>query len=197
MGRWHVNYKDSGFNFSETDVADGRLFLQNGGNVGVNTNNPTEQLDIDGNMRIRSVASGAFKYALSLANNGVLTTSTSDRRLKENISNIRQPLEKILSLRGVTYNWKSDETKELRIGLIAQEVEEIVPELVFTNELDGYKGVHYQEVVALLIEAIKEQHLEIEIQHKKMNLMEKQLLEMQSLKREMATLKQMLQTNTQ
>ena len=48
------------------------------------------------------------------------------------------------------------------IGLIAQEVEEIVPELVFTNPVDGFKGVHYEKTVALLIEGMKEQQSKLD-----------------------------------
>ena len=126
-------------------------------NVGINTDTPTERLDVHGNAAFRSVGTSLFKFPLSIDNDGVLTTDASDRRLKENITDIDQSLEKVLTLRGITYNWKTDETKEQRIGLIAQEVEEVLPEVVFTNEVDGFKGVRYQEIVALLIEAIKEQ----------------------------------------
>ncbi len=71
-------------------------------------------------------------------------------------------LEKVSNLQGVTYNWRSDEFKdrnfsnELNIGIIAQEVEKVVPEVVQTSK-DGYKSVEYSELVPLSIEAIKEQ----------------------------------------
>ena len=125
--------------------------------VGINTDTPTERLDVHGNAAFRSVGTSLFKFPLSIDNDGVLTTDASDRRLKENITTIEEPLKKALALRGVTYHWKADEKKETRIGLIAQEVEEVLPEVVFTNQVDGFKGLRYQEIVALLIEAIKEQ----------------------------------------
>ncbi len=133
----------------------------NNGNIGIDILSPTEKLDVNGNARIRSVGSGIFNSSLNITPNGTLTTSTSDRRLKENISDLENSLNKVLALRGVSYQWKRDEQKEKRIGLIAQEVNEVVPELVFTNQSDGYMGVRYQEVVALLIEAIKTHHFEI------------------------------------
>jgi len=54
--KWHWNFLSGGLNFVESNVADYRLFLKNGGNIGVNTNNPTEQLDVNGNARIRALS---------------------------------------------------------------------------------------------------------------------------------------------
>jgi hypothetical protein len=84
--------------------------------------------------------------------------STSDRNLKQNIQTIKDPLNKVMSLRGVNFNWKSDD--KLALGVIAQEVEEIIPEVVTTT--DGVKTVSYGNIVGLLIEAIKEQQSQIE-----------------------------------
>lgn len=53
--RWHWNLLGSGLNFVESNVADYRLFLENGGNVGVNTNDPTERLDVNGKLRVRDI----------------------------------------------------------------------------------------------------------------------------------------------
>jgi FtsZ-binding cell division protein ZapB len=77
----------------------------------------------------------------------------SDRRLKENIQDIKG-LDSILGLRGVTFTWKQSGEKE--IGLIAQEVEKVLPVLVKTNSDTGIKSVKYGNLVAPLIEAIKE-----------------------------------------
>jgi len=84
-------------------------------------------------------------------------TSTSDISLKKNVSTIENALEKVLSLRGVEYD--RVESGEHQIGVIAQEVEKIIPEVVYGNEI---KSVAYANIVALLIEAIKEQQKEIE-----------------------------------
>jgi hypothetical protein len=83
----------------------------------------------------------------------------SDERLKKNIQTIDNALEKVLSLRGVEFDFISGGKHQ--IGVIAQEVEKIVPEVVEEN-FDGYSGVDYQKLVSLLIEAVKEQQKQIE-----------------------------------
>ena len=91
-------------------------------------------------------------------------TSTSDISLKKNVSTIENALEKVLSLRGVEYD--RIESGEHQIGVIAQEVEKIIPEVVYGDEI---KSVAYANIVALLIEAIKEQQKEINKLKKKFN----------------------------
>jgi hypothetical protein len=86
----------------------------------------------------------------------------SDRRIKENIKTIDNALDKVLSLRGVYYNKIDDPNKERCVGYIAQEVLEVVPELVvYSEELDIY-NMNYGPMVAMLTEAIKEQQTQIE-----------------------------------
>ncbi len=82
-------------------------------------------------------------------------TAFSDVRGKENIVDLDSSLEKIESLRGVRYNLKSDTGKN-RIGVIAQEVIDIVPEVVDYNKLEDRYSVSYMSLVPLLIEAVKE-----------------------------------------
>jgi hypothetical protein len=91
---------------------------------------------------------------------------TSDIRLKENIHTIENALDKVSALRGVSFDFK--ETKQKQIGVIAQEVEKIIPEVVGENP-DGYKGVQYENIVGLLIEAIKEQQKQIDELKEKIN----------------------------
>jgi hypothetical protein len=83
--------------------------------------------------------------------------STSDISLKDNIQTIANPLDKIIKLNGVTFNWK--ENKKPSIGVIAQEVEKVFPSLVKTAE---NKSVNYNGLVGVLIEAVKEQQKQIE-----------------------------------
>lgn len=83
----------------------------------------------------------------------------SDERLKNNISTIEDPKKILLGLRGVRFDWK--ETGRRTLGLIAQEVEKILPELVHTDE-KWYKSVEYANIVAVLIEGFKSQQSEIE-----------------------------------
>lgn len=84
---------------------------------------------------------------------------TSDKRLKDNIETIQDPLQKVQALRGVTWNWKKDGKAD--VGFIAQEVEQVLPELVATKD-DGYKAVQYANLVWVLVEAVKEQQKQID-----------------------------------
>lgn len=87
-------------------------------------------------------------------------TAYSDITLKKNIELIPNALDKVLSLRGVTYNRIDIEDEPRHSGVIAQEVEEVLPEVVMTDE-DGIKSVAYGNMVGLLIEAIKDQQDQI------------------------------------
>ncbi|MFY0607034.1 MAG: tail fiber domain-containing protein [Cyclobacteriaceae bacterium] len=115
----------------------------NGGNVGINTSSPDYQLDVNGVIRGTNV-------------------SASDERWKKNIRPIEGALRMVKEIRGVRYDWKVEEYEEMnftydpQVGLIAQEVEEVLPELVITG-VDGYKSVNYTQLTAVLVEAIKEQ----------------------------------------
>jgi hypothetical protein len=82
--------------------------------------------------------------------------ATSDERIKTNIKTIENALEKTLLLRGVEYNnFKIDPDKKC-LGLVAQEVELIIPEVVSVNEMDNIKCISYNSLIGVLIEAIKE-----------------------------------------
>jgi len=89
-------------------------------------------------------------------------TATSDSRLKENITTITGATAKVKQLRGVTHTWKAamqnpDNKTAVSYGLIAQEVEAVVPEVVSTGATDdAYKGIQYDNLIPLLIETIKE-----------------------------------------
>jgi hypothetical protein len=106
------------------------------------------------------------------ATNDVTAFYSSDASLKENVKNIENPLEKVNQINGVTFDWTEDYIKEhggeddyfVRkndVGVIAQEVEKVLPEVVATRK-DGIKAVKYDRIVALLIESIKELKKEIE-----------------------------------
>ena len=106
------------------------------------------------------VAAGTARFASMTTNEQVVT---SDRKLKTNIITIDNSLEKVNKMRGVYFDWKDKEKYNNRkqIGFIAQEVEEVVPELV-SNGDPGTKAVNYAQTVALLLEAVKEQNKIIE-----------------------------------
>lgn len=108
---------------------------------------------------------GGFSVARSdlsnVSNVGVLTAtdfnSTSDISLKENIKTLENPIEQVMKLNGVSFDWK--ESGSSSIGVIAQELEEVFPELVKTGEI---KTVNYNGLIGVLIEAVKEQQKQIE-----------------------------------
>jgi len=82
----------------------------------------------------------------------------SDERLKKNIEPLNSSLDRVLRLKGVSYEWKAekDQGKGRNIGLLAQDVERIFPEVVHTNS-KGFKALEYDKLVPALVEAIKEQ----------------------------------------
>jgi len=96
----------------------------------------------------------------------VTANTSSDKRWKDNIIPIDNPIEKIKKLTGNSFVWKDGfevyhSNKGLDYGVIAQEVEEVMPEIVIQRD-GGYKGVRYEKIIPLLIEAIKEQQKQIE-----------------------------------
>ncbi|MBQ3658490.1 MAG: tail fiber domain-containing protein [Bacteroidales bacterium] len=106
----------------------------------------------------------ARSNAFCVNSNGTATlagelTSSSDSRLKNNVTTIGSALDKVTKLRGVTFNWdlakKPSADKKLQYGFIAQEVEKVFPELV-TTDSEGFKSLNYIGIVPVLTEAVKE-----------------------------------------
>ena len=110
------------------------------------------------------------------ATNDIVAYSSSDIRFKENITPIKNALEKISKISGNTYDWKEENKIDHGyegndVGVIAQEIEAVLPQLVQTRE-SGYKAVKYDKLVALLIEGIKEQQSHIEELTNRINKLE-------------------------
>jgi trimeric autotransporter adhesin len=126
-----------------------RMIIKNNGNVGIGIIGPAYKLDVNGNARI----------------NGTVYPA-SDERLKTNIQEIPNALDKILNLRGVSFNWKKDNSPS--DGVIAQEVEKVFPELVSTDD-KGMKSVNYDGLIAPLIESVKQQQNQIDQQQKEID----------------------------
>lgn len=107
------------------------------------------------------------------------TTYASDERFKKNIRPITGAIDKLVQLNGVEYEMRNDLfpqnkfTAGKQIGLIAQNVEKVIPEAV--NEQDGYKGVDYAKLVPLLIESIKDQQKQISAQQRRIEEQQKQI----------------------
>jgi len=130
---------------------DGNTFSTTSGNLTIDSTGGTttisDALNISGNTAITG----------ELTVTGDITAFySSDRRLKDNITVIGTPLSKVLSISGNTYTWNQISGKEGNdIGVIAQEVLEVLPEAVITRD-NGYLAVDYHKIVPLLIEAVKE-----------------------------------------
>jgi hypothetical protein len=156
---------DPGLDFVE--AAGGiRMTLQNStGNVGIGTTTPVYKLQVNGSVG----GVGAYQ-------------NVSDGRLKKNIKSIENPLEKVLKLHGITFDWDLEKAngreldKDNHYGFIAQEIEKVLPQVVSTaNDADKTKSVAYGDVVPVLVEAIKEQQKQIKEQHKEIKELQNQL----------------------
>ena len=118
------------------------VLLPNGGNVGIGTTSPTQRLQVG--------TSGDGTVALANAWN-----TFSDIRLKRDLAVIPDALDKLLELHGYYYFWKDGSDQTRQVGVVAQEVEKILPELVRTGS-DGIKTVDYPKLTAVLIEGTKQ-----------------------------------------
>lgn len=132
-----------------------KMRIDKNGNVGIGLPNPGFKLDVNGDVNIASSGSLRFGGISVCTSSGC--TASSDRNLKENIQPLRNSLDQILRLQGVEYDYKdkSKFTSQRQIGVIAQEVEKIYPQVVITDPKSGFKSVAYDHLVAPLIEAFK------------------------------------------
>lgn len=152
-------------------------FAQYNGQVAISTSTAQTNMGLTVNtatyitsLGVGTTASGTLGEIR--AANEITAYYSSDERLKENITVISDPIQIVQQIRGVKFDWK-DAYIESRggedgffvrkhdVGVIAQEVESVLPEVVATRD-DGYKAVKYEKLVALLIEAVKEQQITID-----------------------------------
>ena len=127
-----------------------QLFYDDSNNrVGINSATPTESLDVIGSVKATDF------------------NTTSDQNLKDNIKTIENPLSKVLSIRGVNFEWK--DSNKASAGVIAQEVEKVLPELVTGQNT---KTVNYNGLIGLLIETVKEQQKQIDTLNEKISKLE-------------------------
>jgi hypothetical protein len=143
------NVTQDGFSVYNATSNQTQLVIQGGGNVGIGTSTPSYKLDVAGTIR---ATGDVIAY--------------SDVRVKENIKTIDNSLEKVNQLRGVEFNKIGEDKKS--IGVIAQEIEKILPEVVRQDD-KGMKSVAYGNITAVLIEAIKEQQKQIDELKNKLN----------------------------
>ncbi|MGB0432140.1 MAG: tail fiber domain-containing protein, partial [Bacteroidia bacterium] len=157
-------------------------------------------LEINGVLRpgannTHSLGSSTKRWTAVHATNG--TIQTSDVRFKKNIENMSYGLDDLMKIRSVSYEWKEDSTGNTKLGFIAQELEQIVPEVVtVANDSMQTRGVNYAELVPVLVKAIQEQQAEIEAYKLKVEQAELKNAEMtkkfESYEEELATIKSYL-----
>jgi hypothetical protein len=161
---------------------------RNSSTADIYTGNTHDYIFFDASHGMRFYTSGAEE--MRLENDGDLhvdgdviafSSTVSDVRLKDNIFTIKNSLDKIKTLRGVEYDWNSGSRKGKHdLGLIAQEVEKVIPEIVHNHTLPlvddsdtVYKTVDYEKLTAVLIEAVKEQSETIEKLEERIKNLEK------------------------
>ena len=171
--------------FSDSNTLANSVILENATNIGIGIT-PTEKLHVNGTtFSTTSSKSPVFydsddtTYYGNFSSTGdsirtagdIVAFYSSDIRLKDNIIRIDNALEKVESIGGYTFEWNEISHKETGlkdIGVIAQEIESVLPELVI-DRASGYKAVNYEKITPLLIEAIKELSAEVKKLKKQIN----------------------------
>ena len=130
------------------------------------TSNPFSAI-ISGNCQVLSSMTVGTESTDNVECTGdIIAFLGSDIRKKKNIKKISKPLEKLKGINGYSFIWNEKATKKKintkDLGVIAQEVEKVLPTAIRKNEIDGYLSVEYTKLIPLLIECIKEQQKQIE-----------------------------------
>jgi hypothetical protein len=163
----------------DLDVNNADLFIKSnggntilqafGGNVGIGTNPPTQKLDVNGTARLRGISDASEELTEVVVDaNGVLykKLSVSSIRYKKNIREIEIDTEDILKLQTVRFEWKESGKED--VGLIAEDVENAVPDLVIYDDQGRPNGVRYDKLALYLLETVKELKAENEELKEKM-----------------------------
>lgn len=119
-----------------------RIRILSSGHVGIGTTTPAEKFTVYNGSTTGTYTTSGWQHS-------------SDARLKTNISSIGNALSKVTDLEGVYYSWKNEPGNQ-QVGLIAQDVKPIIPEVVSKNN-EGYYSISYGGIIPILVEAIKEQ----------------------------------------
>ncbi len=146
-----------------------RMRISDDGFVGIGCTSPNYRLQVVGDI---AASGGTLRAASAVISTSI--SACSDIRYKKDIAPIGNALNNVMKLQGVSYNWKTEEfpdnyfTTKHQLGIIAQELEKIYPELVETDA-KGYKTVDYSKMAPVLIEAIKEQQRQLTAQQAQIN----------------------------
>ena len=134
----------------------------------------------DNNLRIRAYGNDPFfaEQTIEISRHDGSYNIHSDRRLKTNITYLNHELDKIISLKPASYDWKNrSKIGSKSVGIIAQDVEILFPEIVTTND-HGYKMVNYDAFGVLAIQAIKELNMKIESQEKEVAMLRNMIIKL-------------------
>ena len=142
------------------EIESSQVQLKNDKVVKINNLEITDMLTIKGGLSGLRLASLNSSPTFTGTVTAPSFTATSDKNKKENIETISDATSKIESLRGVSYNLKTDNTKT-HYGVVAQELEEVFPDMVHGEE--GNKSVAYMEIIGVLIETVKDLNKRVKI----------------------------------
>lgn len=172
-----------GFNGPELDENNGAYYLDPNG---------VSVTNYFGAYQFYDISNGAY-YVMPAANsqfNNIYYTGglvfNSDANLKKNVQTLSGSLDRILKLRSVSFEFDKENHKDLnfkdgrQLGFIAQEMETVIPELVETMP-NGYKGIQYDKLAPVIVEAIQEQQTQIEKQNSEIESLKKQVEELKAL----------------
>lgn len=198
-GLFHPGSGILGFTINGSET----MRLSSVGNVGIGNSNPNYKLDVLG-WGVRYASSSQLFFYLNNSDPRICSSTNSivfykwdnsgfidihcqtvheysDSTSKKNIKPLKSSLDKLKKINGYSYNWKSDSKNEKpQCGLIAQQVEGIIPEVVITDDSTGNKMISYTHLVPYLIEAIKEQNSTIENMAEQIITLKNQVSEIQN-----------------
>ena len=153
----HIHYGTNGDWYIRSAATAGKVVLQDtGGNVGIGAPTPLDKLHVNGEVRVANCVRNS-------AATQIAGTCPSDLRFKRDITPFPNLLDQVVKLQPVNFYWRSSEFPQQHFGmsqsygLIAQEVEAVLPDLVSTDQ-QGYKAVNYSKLPLLLLQAFREQH---------------------------------------
>lgn len=162
-GTWRVKTTDKGIQINTECHA--TSFHGDGSELDMTNNESVkpDRLVIGDAVKVLAESTGATVTGNLDVTGDVVAFSSSDMRLKDNLTPITKPLEKISQISGYEFDWndKQDTYSGHDVGVVAQEIEQIIPEVVTERE-DGLKAVRYEKLVPLLIESIKELTAKVE-----------------------------------
>lgn len=159
-----------------------RVHANGGVSIGINQGPPAAGLVVNG--ITQPAADNAFtmgsatrRWTTIYATNGVI--NTSDARLKSNIRQLSYGLHEVMEMKPVSFDWK--EGGESKIGFLAQDLQYLVPEVVFQPEnAEAYWGVNYPDLIPVLVSAIQEQQETITTQEERLTQQEKEIADMRA-----------------